>query len=141
MAHILTNVGEEWTLKTALEGVSLSYGLYNDTTDNIGDVDDESALTSEPADGNYVRQTTTGTLAKVSGDWSIYNVDQLQFDVTGTTGTVDSWFIVVSFQADETGDASANDHLIVTGALDASRDLSQIDQLNVDANSAGFKLN
>jgi len=141
MAAILTDLGEEYTLETALAGVSLTVGLYNDSTDAVSDTDDISDLTSEPSDGNYARQSDTFNLSdNGSGNWQLDNDNQLTFDVTNTTGTVDSYFIVANFQADDTGDGSATDHMIATGSLSQSRDLSQIDTLNVSAGTVGFSL-
>jgi hypothetical protein len=140
MSHILTDLGEEWVLETALEGVSVTIGLYNDGTDSIGDTDDLSALTSEPSDGNYARQSASLTLADESGDWAAKTGSDVTFDVTNTTGTVDSYFIVANFTADDTGDSGANDHLVSTGELSQNRDLSQIDTLTISAGSMGILL-
>lgn len=140
MAHILTDLGEEYTLETALEGVSLTVGLYDDSTDSIGDTDDVDDITSEPSDGNYSRQSMTGTLTDTDGDWQIENDGELTFDVTDTTGTVDSYFIIANFQADDTSDTEDEDHLVATGALSQSRDLSQIDTLTISAGSVGWSI-
>lgn len=141
MASLLTDVGEEYTLKTALEGVTLSVGLYNDATDSISDTDDIASLTTEPGGAAYARQSDTFSLIdNGSGDWQLDNDAQLTFDTTDSSNTVDSYFIVASFQASDTGDGGATDHMIATGALSQSRDLSQIDTLNIDAGSAGFSL-
>jgi hypothetical protein len=140
MAALLTDLGEEYVLETALSGVTVTIGLYNDSTDSISDTDDLAQITTEPSDGNYARQTATIELADVSGDWTARTAAQVSFDVTSTTGTVDSYFIMVSFTADDTGDSGDNDHLIATGALSQSRDLSQIDTLNIAAGSIGFSI-
>jgi len=140
MSHILTDLGEEWTLETALEGVSVTIGLYNDGTDAIGDTDDLGAITTEPSDGNYARQSASLTLADESGDWAAETSSDVSFDTTDTTGTVDGYFIVANFTADDTGDSGANDHLVATGALSQDRDLSQIDTLTISAGSMGFSV-
>lgn len=140
MAAILTDLGEEYTLETALSGVSLTVGLYDDSTDAISDTNDIADITTEPNDGNYVRQTITIELADVSGNWTARNSAAITFDVTNTTGSVDSYFIVANFTADDTGDAGATDHLIATGSLSQIRDLSQIDTLNVSAGSVGYSI-
>ena len=140
MSHILTDLGEEYTLETALEGVSITIGLYDDSTDAIGDTNDIADITTEPSDGNYARQTDTLTLVDESGDWAAETSSQVSFDVTSTTGTVDSYFVIANFQADDTGDSSANDHLICTGALSQSYDLSNVDTLNIDAGTIGWKI-
>jgi len=140
MAALLTNLGEEYVLETALAGVTITIGLYNDTTDGISDTSDLAAITTEPSDGNYARQTNVVELADVSGDWTARTSTEVSFDVTSTTGTVTHYFIMVNFQADDTSDGSATDHLIATGALSQSRDLSQIDTLNIAAGSIGISI-
>lgn len=140
MSHVLTDLGEEYTLETALEGVSITVGLYNDGTDAIGDTNDIADITTEPSDGNYARQSGTLTLVDESGDWAAETSSEVSFDVSNTTGTVESYFVIANFQADDTGDGSANDHLICTGALSQSYDLSNVDTLNVNAGTIGWKI-
>jgi len=82
MSHILTDLGEEWILETALEGVSVTIGLYNDSTDSLGDTNDVSDITTEPSDGNYARQSVTLTLVDESGDWAAETGSDVVFDVT-----------------------------------------------------------
>ena len=140
MARILTVFGEEYTVKTNLEGATLTIGLYNDSTDTIADGDDLAAITTEPSDGNYVRQSITVETVNSGGNWTARNTSSFSFDTTNTTGTVDSYFVVANFQSTEAGDGSATDHLIATGALSQSRDLSQIDTLNIPSGSVGYYL-
>jgi hypothetical protein len=142
MAAILTDLGEEWMIKNNLDSVSVDVGLYNDSTDSIADSDDIGAITSEPSDGNYSRQTGISVSASdISGNWGIDNDSQISFDVTNTTGTVDSYFFVFNFQADDTGDGSAQDHLVLTGSLSQSYDLSNVDTLDISAGTAGVTVN
>ena len=141
MTTLLTNLGEEYVLETALNGVTLTVGTYNDATDAISDTSDLSAITTEPTGSAYARQSDTYSLVKNgSGNWQLDNDSQLTFDTSDSSQSVDSYFIVANFQADDTGDTAANDHLIATGALQQTRDLSQIDTHNIDAGSAGFSL-
>lgn len=139
MGAILTDLGEEWVLKNDISTATVTLGLYNDTTDAITDTEDLADIITEPSDGNYVRQSAT-LEADDDGDWHAQTSAQVTFDVTSTTGTVDSYFIMVNFQATDTADGVATDHLVATGALSQSRDLSQIDTLNITAGSAGIKL-
>ena len=138
MANLLTDLGEEFALETALEGASVKVALYNDSTDAIGDTDDVAALTTEPTAGNYTRQNGSLTLQKSGGDWQAVLAASVTFDVSGTNDTVDSWALIANFQADDTGDSQANDHLITTGALSQTYDLSYLDSLQVS--NAGFKV-
>ena len=141
MAAILNDLGEEWLVKHNADGVTLDVGLYDDSTDAISDPDDLGAITTEPTSGNYARQTGESFSASdIDGDWGFENDNQISYDVTNTTETVDSYFIVANFQAEDTNDSAAEDHLIATGALSQSRDLSQIDTLNISAGGTGVKV-
>ena len=140
MAANLTNVGEEWAQKQIIEQHSIAswdIGLYNDATDAITDSEDITDITTEPDTADdYARKTVT-----VPADVTITGSTAVQFEINdqtwsvGTnTGTVDYWFIVVSFTSDvangnsESGD---NPHLVITGALSSSNDLTDIDNLTV----------
>lgn len=137
MAAILTDLGEEWMITNNLDSVSVDVGLYNDATDAVSDTDD-LPLSTEPSDGNYVRQTGQAVSASdISGNWGVDNDSVVTFDVTNTTGTVDSYFFVANFQANDTGDGAATDHLVLTGSLSQSYDLSNLDTLEVSAGTAG----
>jgi len=139
MAAILTDLGEEYTIKNAINA-TFTVGLYNDSTDAISDANDLADITTEPSDGNYARQSAAFNAADISGDWGIQNGSTITFDVTNTTGTVDSYFIVVNFQATDTGDGSATDHLFATGSLSQSYDLSNITSFEINSATAGLTL-
>jgi hypothetical protein len=138
MAAILTDLGEEWMIKNNLDTASVDVGLYDDSADSISDTDDVTAINSEPSGGNYTRQTGEAVSASdISDDWGVDNDNVVTFDVTNTSGTVDSYFFVVNFQASDTGDSSANDHLVLTGSLSQSYDLSNLDTLEISAGTSG----
>lgn len=142
MASILTDLGEEWMITNNLDSASVDVGLYDDSTDSISDTDDVADITTEPSDGNYTRQSGIDVSASdISGDWGIDNDGTVTFDVSGTTGDVDSYFFVVNFQANDTGDSSATDHLVVTGSLSQSYALSNLDTLEISAGTAGVTVN
>jgi hypothetical protein len=128
---VLTNDGEEYIVRNGLSGAAISVGLFDDTTDTISDGDnDPSSVTTEPSNGNYTKQSHTivgGDIARYGGDWGIQF--DVTFDVTNTTGTVDAVFLIINFQPD--GEGAASDRLVGTADLSQSRDLSQIDQLDV----------
>lgn len=140
MAANLTNIGEEYVLKNDVRG-SFSVLLYNDATDGATDSFDISNLTTEPTDGFYSRQSTSFTASNPSGNWQIANSSDLVFNVTDTTGSVDAYAIVANFTSAEAGDGSATDHIIVTGALSMTRDLTQIDTLTLSSGGVGFSIN
>lgn len=142
MASILTDLGEEFLVKNNLDTASVEVGLYNDSTDSISDSDDVGAITTEPSDGNYTRQIGVSLSASdISGNWGVDNDNQISFDITNTSGTVDSYFFVVNFQASDTGDSSSQDHLILTGSLSQSYELSNVDTLDISAGTAGVTVN
>lgn len=136
MGHQLSDIGEEWFNENGWPGASLIILLYDDSTDTIAETDDVAAVTTEPSDGNYTRQTysvASGDVKDLSGDWGL-DVPEQSFDMGGTTGTVDSWMILINFDSDEAGDGgTAADHYILNGQLSQAYDLSNISGfLNVD---------
>jgi hypothetical protein len=142
MAGILTDLGEEYLIKHDLDGDSVTVGLYDDSVDSIADANDIEDITTEPSGGNYTRQTNVSLSASdFSGNWGVDNDNKVTFDVSGTSGDVDSYFFVVSFQASDTGDSSAQTHLILTGSLSQSYALSNVDTLEISANTAGVSVN
>ena len=126
-------------ITTNLDTASVDVGLYNDSTDSITDTDDVGAITTEPSDGNYTRQAGEDVSASdISGDWGIDNDTTITFDVTNTTGTVDSYFFVANFDSTDAGDGgTASDHLVLTGSLSQSYELSNLDTLEVSAGTSG----
>ena len=137
-----TDVGEEfsqkWTFRqdTISRDTTLEILIYDDSTDNIGDSDDIGAITTEPTDGNYSRQTvmldsSDVSLSVVSGD--LRAEFEVTFDLTNTTGTADAWGAVVDFQSDVVNSEGAqNPHLITTADFDTgSSNLSNLTSLEV----------
>jgi hypothetical protein len=130
---VLTNIGEEFFIKNGVVGVTFDVGLFNAATDTITESSDLAAFTTEPSNGNYARMpytTAPGDVSVISTNYGI--TISVSFDVTNTTGSVDSAFLVCNFTSDEAGDVSATDHLFGTAPLNITRDLSQNDTLNVD---------
>lgn len=132
MPNQLHDYGEEFVVKyvftdEATRPASVTVGMYNDATDALGDSSDLTAITTEPNDGNYSRQTvalgatTDMATLQEEGDWRI-DINDQEFNVTDTTGEVDSYFVVISFNAD--GDSAVTDHLFLTGSLGGTYDMS-----------------
>lgn len=141
----LVDTGEEFNKKYIFEDsvtkpANLQVGLYNDATDAISDANDLADITTEPSDGQYQQQDVpfdgTGFTASQPGGagtpWQADTDNNIVFDVTNTTGTVDHYFVVVTFQAE--GEGAANDHLYWTGELSQSYDLSNLDELDIGTN-------
>lgn len=131
-----SDFGEEWAQKNAFRqdtlgtrDATLEVLLYDDSTDTITDSDDVAAVTTEPTDGNYTRQSITldsssVTITQEGGDIRAEGV--VTFDVTDTTGTVDSTMCLIDFQSDVVNNETAqNTHHIFSDDFDiGSQDLS-----------------
>lgn len=142
MVNLLTDIGEEYIVETNVNGATITVGLYNDTTDTLGETSTLASISTEPGGAAYARQSDTVTTGQFSGDFGFDNDTQIQFDTTDSTQTVDAAFIVVNFTSDTVaGDGSPTDHLIAAGDLNQTRDLSQIDTLTIAAGDLTTTLN
>ncbi len=147
MANILTDYGEEYYHRTGTgdlaEVSTWDIGIYDDSTDTIAEGDDVAAITTEPGNTNYARQSVTAsniTFTQSGGDVE-NDVPDVTFDLSdnATSNTVDSWFVVIPYQATIiSADGSATDHLVLTGDLSQSYTLSNVDNLQVQ--NIGFSL-
>lgn len=134
----LVDLGEEYIIKNNF-AATYNAGLYNSSTDSLGDGSDLSNVSTEPGGAAYARQATATTALDASGDWGVDNDSQESFDLSDTTsGSVDGWFWETSFQASDTGDGSSTPHLILFGSLSKSYDLNSVDTLNISAGSMQF---
>jgi len=134
MANELTNVGEEFLVENAANGATVTVLLFNNTTDALTEADNLAQITTEPTGAAYARQATAVATLQISGDFGFDNDSQLSFDVSDSSVTVDHAGFVVNFQSDTVaGDGAPTDNLIGFTALTQSRDLSQIDTLNIPA--------
>lgn len=150
MARILTNFGEEYAVQNGLDSGTATWdvGLYDDasagtTGDAIADADNVAAITTEPAGTSYARQADTFSLADVDGDVAglldgSTNDTKLSFNTSDSTANVDSWFLVINFQA--SSQTALTDNLVATGALSQAYDLSNVDQLDISAGGVGIQL-
>jgi len=140
MSSVLTNYGEEWIQRAAMQDItptSVECALYNDSTDALGEGADVTDINTEPAGSAYAKQSVTvpdNVTFSLDGSNNLQvDIDDQTYDTSDSSQTVDSYFLVVSFQATVVGsDGSPTDHLVLTGALSQSRDLSQIDNLQVN---------
>lgn len=138
MTTQLHDTGEEFVIDTLFRQDTitrpggLDVGLYNDSTDSLSDTDDIGDISTEPSGGAYGRQTATldgGDFTQsdnASNNWQVVITDQT-FDTSNSSQSVDAYFVIVSFQADDTGDGSTTDHLFFTGDLDQTYDLGSVD--------------
>lgn len=134
MVNLLTNVGEEWYTENNVNGATVFVGLYNDTTDSLGETSVIGDITTIPGGASYSRQSDTVTTLQISGNFGFDNDSQISFDTSDSTQTVDAAYIVVNFESDTVaGDSGASDNLVAAGDLSQSRNLSDIDTLNIAA--------
>ena len=141
---LLHNHGEEFMQDLVISsGKTFEIGLYNDSTDALGESADVGDITTEPAGSAYARQSDAAsgfTASSQSGNIQIAGTTQT-FDVSDSTQTVDSVFVIVNYQSDVvSSDGSATDHLYYTNSLDQSYDLSQFDS-TVDLDPTKLTLN
>lgn len=122
-----SDFGEEWAQKFAwrqdtlgTRDTTLEVLLYNQS-DSITDSDDVGAVTTEPTDGNYSRDTLTLDSTDISLSVTNGNLEisgTATFDLTNTTGTYNAYMVVLDFQSDvvnsETGQ---NPHHIFSATL------------------------
>lgn len=133
MASFATDWGEEWYTDTNVDGATVTVGLYNDSTDSLGESSDVADVTTEPSGAAYARQSSAVTTTTISGDYGPDNDSDLVFDTSDSSQTVDHAFIIVNFQSSRAGDGSATDHIVAVDALDSSRDLSSVDSVTISA--------
>jgi len=144
------DTGEEFAVKDLFridllsKPASVTIGLYNDATDALGDGSDLGNISTEPSGSAYSRQSAAFDSSDFTvqdnsnANWEAVIADQT-FDTSDSSQDVDAYFVVVSFQASDTGDGSANDHLYFTGPLDQTYDLNSVDQFTLQG--AGLEVN
>lgn len=138
---LLTDLGEEYVIKNGLE-TTVTVGVYNDATDALSDTSDIGDITTEPSNTNYSTVSATFSAADLSGNWGVDNDSLFEFDFSDQTTSeeVDTAYVTISFQAEDTGDGSATEHLIANPALTQTRDIGSIDTLEVAAGDLKIKL-
>jgi len=129
---ILVNLGEEELVKNGFDGDTLTVGVYNDSTDNLGDTNTVADITTEPTNSNYNPQTSVFSAVQISGDWGVDNDSQLSFDFSDQTSseTVDTFYV---------SDGAGN--LYATVAMTQDRDIGSIDSLDVAAGDLEITVN
>lgn len=116
MGYHLTTNGQEQLAKNNFDGATVNVGLYDDSTDDPATDATLGDITSEP--GGLTRPSSALSLT-VSGVYVVLEGANTTLDVSSQSETVDSYFL------------ERNGELILTGALEQQRDLSQIDELEV----------
>lgn len=140
----LSDWGEEWEHKWAFRqdllgarDTTMEVLLYDDSTDQLTDASDVDAITTEPSDGNYTRQTfsldSSDVSVSVEGG-KLRAEATVTFDLTDTTGFVDASACVVSYQSTLVGsETGQNPHHVYSAGLDiGGQDLSNFTSLEVN---------
>jgi len=132
MPNLITNIGEEYLIENNAQGATVKVALYDDTTDGISDSSTLSDITTEPGGASYERQSSSVTTRQIGSDFGFDNDSKLSFDTSDSSNTVDTAAFIINFNSDSVaGDSSPTDHLIGVADLSQSRDLSQIDIVEV----------
>lgn len=133
MATGIHDHGKEYLQRTGLNDLSavasVTIGLYNDTTDALAETNDLSDITTEPTGVSYARQSASLpadiTFSQDGDNDIVIDFADQTYDTSDSSQAVDSYFIVVSFQANiVTADGVATDHLFFTGGLGEEINLS-----------------
>lgn len=143
---ILTAAGEEYTVKNTLDAATVTVGLYLDSTDLLSDssVDPATAITTEPGNTNYARQSVAVSAAETSANvWGVENDLAFSFDFTDTTASanVDAVFLLANFSSIEgDGGGVAADWIIGNAALTQTRDIHSVDSIDFAAGALELNL-
>jgi len=138
---LLVTAGEEFFVTENTDGVTLTVGLYDDSTDNLGEDGVVDDITSEPTNDNYSTQTSPFSASNIDGNWGISNDTLISFDFSDTTDQsmeVDTAFVLASFNSEELG--STGDHLIANPSLSQLRKVGSIDTLEISVGDAELLL-
>lgn len=122
-----TDIGEEYVVGRDPDGDTLTFILFDNETDNVGETGDIADVTTEPDGADYERQSSTVSTAQLAGsgggDYGIETDATFEFDVTDATTHVDSIGYLATFESEVAGDSSPTEHLIAVDALAARYDL------------------
>lgn len=110
------DTGEEYIMKNPIN-VDFNVGLYN-TVDSLNSDDDISAITTEPTGSNYQRQNASFSGEDKGGNWEINNDNLIIFDTSDSDEIIDGYFVTKTFQSDDKGDSSPQEHLIASSEFD-----------------------
>lgn len=141
MANELFQTGEEFHIRrtyrtdTVNLNASVLFTLYNQSTDNLSDTSLISDLTSEPTGSAFARQsldldTSSITVSLSSGNFQA-QFDDVVFDTSDSSASVDAYMTIVQFESTVAGDSSVSENLFFAGNLDQTYDLGQIDQFTL----------
>lgn len=148
MATQLHNTGEEVIIRDFFEESvdkpnSVSIGLFSDAASTLEDGDDVENLEEEPSGAEYgpetlaFGQTDFTAESNNQGNWQVVFTD-ITFDVSDSEEDVDAYYVSISFESEETNDDNPQEHLLFTGDLDQTYDLTAIDSFTLSG--AGLEI-
>ena len=148
MTTSLHDTGEEVIIRHFFEETvskpgSVSVGLFSDSAAPLSDDSDMAQLANEPQGSAYTSQTlnfgTSGFTAEdnTNENWQVVFSD-LTFDVSDSSEAVDAYYVSITFESQDAGDSSAQEHLLFTGDLDQEYDLTAIDSFTLSG--AGLEI-
>lgn len=138
---LLVTIGEEYIITENIDGATLRVGLYNDSTDDLGEGSNYADITTEPPNANYSTVDTTFDALNIGGNWGVENATAQTFDFSDTTDDtieVDTAFVLANFDSTEAGSTAW--HLIANPSLSQSRKIGSIDTLEINAGDLELKL-
>lgn len=142
MADVITVTGKQFFVESIFRTDlitrpgSVDVLLYNDSTDSLSETSNVGDITTEPSGAAYARQSvsidgSSVSLTEDAGNNYEVTLNQVTFDTSDSSQTVDNYGIVANFDGTDSTGGNNGDNLIVTGSLSQSYDLSNVDTLNV----------
>lgn len=138
-APLTTDIGEEYLLTSYADGDSITFLLYDESTDNIQESDDLSGITTElDSTNSYARESSTVSSTQLAGggngDYGYDTDSPVEFDLSTNTETFDAIGYIATFDSSVAGDGgTATDHLIAVDTLSATYDASNRDTITFQA--------
>lgn len=134
MTQLTTDIGEEYIVDEQPDGDTITFLLFDDSTDEIGEEDDLADVTTEPdTAADYERQSSPVSTAQLAGsgggDYGYANDDTVTFVVSDNDETVDAVGYVATFESSVAGDSAPEDHLIGVDGLSTSLELTDFDEI------------
>lgn len=140
-----TDFAEEWFSTRDVSGEEITFALYDQSSDSLGETSDEPDITTEPDGEDYTRQSDTVATAQIDGSgatdfgWETQNL--IEFLVEDATAEVDAVAMIVSFTSEITEDTEDTPHLIGFDNLDAGRvDLTDQESVQFEAGNLRQRL-
>lgn len=140
---LIFNTGEELLVKEGFDGKTVEVGLYNDSSDDLGEFAALSNVTTEPdpSTTNYARETITLSAAEnVDNNFVGENSEQILFDfadiVQGSAEAqdVDAAFVVYN----DPDNSSFNDILVANPSMTTIRNTAAFDELEISPGDFGI---